>query len=200
MKICCFYNRNICTCGAHGWQPNQKKSTISQRPLEAGTFQFMSLFYIKTGNFLTRWVNFSFSRTLLHWEIIYCLFFNRKYSTYSAKVITTLQSTNVPHVTWYVVTNSGTNLQPSTSRHNKKCRQFRRTCHSVAEASPSWYWVTFHIKLHLTCNIRKPNSFYVSYWISMQLLKTIMNYHPLGKITKHFIRLQMEGTVSRCGR
>jgi len=34
----------------------------------------------------------------------------------------------------------------------------------------------------------------------MQLPKTIKNYHPLGTMTKHFIRLQMEGTVSRCGR
>jgi len=33
----------------------------------------------------------------------------------------------------------------------------------------------------------------------MQLLKTIKIGHPLGNMTQHFIRLQMEGTASRCG-
>jgi len=68
------------------------------------------------------------SRTLPHWEIIYCLLLNCKHSTYSAKMIITLQSTDVPHVTWKGETNSGINLQSPTSRHNEKCRQFRKTC------------------------------------------------------------------------
>jgi aerobic-type carbon monoxide dehydrogenase small subunit (CoxS/CutS family) len=33
----------------------------------------------------------------------------------------------------------------------------------------------------------------------MQLLKTIKNYHPIGNMKQHFIRLQKEGTASRCG-
>jgi len=61
-----------------------------------------------------------FSATLFHREIIYCLFLNCKHTTYSAKEIITLQSTDVPHVKWKVETNSGTHLQPSTSRHKNK--------------------------------------------------------------------------------
>jgi hypothetical protein len=34
-------------------------------------------------------------------------------------MIITLQSTDVPHVTWKVETNSGTHLQLSTSRNKK---------------------------------------------------------------------------------
>jgi hypothetical protein len=52
-------------------------------------------------------------------ESIYCHFLNCKHTTYSAKTIITLQSTDVPHVTWKIETNSATHLQPSTSRDKK---------------------------------------------------------------------------------
>jgi hypothetical protein len=70
-------------------------------------------------------------------------------------------------------------------KQTNKCRQFRRTCHSQGLKVP--YVMLGHI--HLTCNIR----------ISMQLLQTIKNYHHIGNMTQHFIRLQMEGTACRCG-
>jgi hypothetical protein len=65
-------------------------------------------------------VNVSFSRTLLHWEINYCLVLNCKHSTYSAKMIIKVQSTDMPHIPWKVENNSGTNLQLTTSRHKKE--------------------------------------------------------------------------------
>ena len=130
-----------------------------QLPSVAGNFQFMCSFSIKTGNFLTRWVNVSFSRTLLHWVTVHCLFLNCQHSTYSAKMIITLQSTDVPHVTGLVIPNSGTNLQPSISRHNRKCRQFKRTCHSHGLKVPP-VDVESHYKLscipHVTLEIPTP--------------------------------------------
>jgi len=103
---------------------------VSQRPSVACTFPFRNQcsFSITTVNFLIRWAKVSFSKTLLHWKIIYCPFFNCKHRAYSTKMITTLQSTDVPHVTWKVVDNSGTNLQ-AWNKVQKKWGQYRRTCH-----------------------------------------------------------------------
>jgi len=55
----------------------------------------------------------------------YLLPFFELYTTYSAKMIITLQSTDVPHVTWRVETNSGTHLQPS--RHKKNAGSSEET-------------------------------------------------------------------------
>jgi len=51
-------------------------------------------------------------------------------------MITTLQSTGVPHLKWYVLTNSGTNLQPATSRHKKMQAVQKNLSQSRAERSP----------------------------------------------------------------
>jgi hypothetical protein len=103
MKICCFNNSKFCTFGMDGWQTIiKKKSILSQLPSVAGTFQFRNecSFPFTTRNFSTRRVNVSFSTVLLRREFIYSLFLNCNHSTYSAKMIITLQSTGVPHVTW----------------------------------------------------------------------------------------------------
>jgi hypothetical protein len=75
-------------------------------------------------------VNVGFPRTLLHWEITYCLFLNCKHTKYSAKMIITLQSTDMPHVTWKEESNSGKKPAAFNFKAQKKCRQFTSTCHS----------------------------------------------------------------------
>ena len=80
---------------------------------------------------------------------------------------------------------SGTNLQPSTSSHMKNTGSSEEPVTVSGWRFPQLMLSHIPHKLHLTCNIRKPNMVLVSNWISMQLLKTILNYHPLQHDTLH---------------
>ena len=126
-------------------------------------------------------------------------FLNCKHSTYSAKMIITQQSIDVPHVTWKVETNSGTHQQPSTSRHKKNAGSSEEPVTVRGWRLPRWCWGTVHIKLHLTCNIRESNTVYM-FTIELQcgFWKPSIIITPWQHDT-YFIRLQLEGTASRCG-
>jgi hypothetical protein len=76
-------------------------------------------------------------------------------------------------------------VRKNSPRFANKCRQFRRNLsQSRTEGSPSWCWVTFHMKLHLTCNIRKPNTvsnfpteFQCSFWKPSRIITPLATWH-----------------------
>ena len=120
MKICCFYS-NICTCRMDDWYPIINRVQCHNGPQWQALFnsEMNVHFPLKLGIYWLDERLSAFQEPCSTGKLSTAFILNCKHSTYFAKMIITLQSTDVPHVTWYIITNSGTILQPSTSRHKK---------------------------------------------------------------------------------
>ena len=99
MKICCFYS-NICTCRMDDWYPIINRVQCHNGPQWQALFnsEMNVHFPLKLGIYWLDERLSAFQEPCSTGKLSTAFILNCKHSTCSAKIIITLQSTDVPHV------------------------------------------------------------------------------------------------------